>query len=153
MQIRESRVEHTDLIYFVFDVSDEIKIFICILSILLITLYGIISGSNKSYKRLILLLVICILLKAGSFLFDYYAPEYPNFCGRYTVPLLNTFTKDWIFSFLHFMKSFFFLLLHPADLFLKAKIPKHCIIRILETLNKQTAIKRIPQSYALRDPF
>lgn len=100
MQIRESRVEHTDLIYFVFDVSDEIKIFICILSILLITLYGIISGSNKSYKRLILLLVICILLKAGSFLFDYYAPGISEFLWEiYRAPIEYIYQGLDIFVF------------------------------------------------------
>lgn len=108
LQIKKSGIEYTTSVYFSFDASNKAKILLCVLSIVLILLYGIICGLNKSFFRSILFLVIGIVLKGSIFIFDFIVPEISEFLWAiYCAPIAYIYQELDVFVFVFYDILFF----------------------------------------------
>lgn len=123
MQIRKSIIEYTSLVYFTFDASSKTKICLCVLSITLILLYGMMCGVNKSFKRLIIFLVACIMLKVCILIFDFIVPEISEFLWAvYCAPIAYIYQGLDVFVFVFY--DILFLMAFASGLFISRKATK-----------------------------
>lgn len=123
MQIRKSIIEYTSLVYFTFDASSKTKICLCVLSITLILLYGMMCGVNKSFKRLIIFLVACIMLKVCILIFDFIVPEISEFLWAvYCSPIAYIYQGLDVFVFVFY--DILFLMAFASGLFISRKATK-----------------------------
>lgn len=123
MQIRKSIIEYTSLVYFTFNASSKTKICLCVLSITLILLYGMLCGLNKSFKRLIIFLVACIMLKVCILIFDFIVPEISEFLWAvYCAPIAYIYQGLDVFGFVFY--DMLFLIAFASGLFISRKTTK-----------------------------
>lgn len=108
MQIRKSGIEYTTSVYFNFNASNKTKILFCVLSIVLILMYGIVCGLNKSINRFIIFLVVSIVLKISIFIFDFIVPEISELLWAiYCAPIAYIHQELDIFVFMFYDILFF----------------------------------------------